>query len=204
MVKLHGVPRALHTNWGALFVGRWWREIWSFLSTKLKYGTRHHTQSQGQVERMNPIISQTLCCLMSDVLDLGRWKEFLPTVEVVVNLLPNRSTRYSPFSITYRCHPMLPVELLKGDESTSVETLSKSWKLSQEVWHQVRVEMEKVVAMQKSYYDNKHRDIKSTIGDLVFLSTQDLRLNGILHKLQRKFCAPYKILERIGTQAYRL
>ena len=36
------------------------------------------------------------------------------------------------------------------------------------------------------------------------LSTQNLRLKGIPHKLERKFCGPYKVVEKIGTQAYRL
>ena len=27
VVKLHGVPRAIHTDRGAQFIGRWWREI---------------------------------------------------------------------------------------------------------------------------------------------------------------------------------
>ena len=57
VVKLHGVPRAIHTHQGAQFVGRWWREIWTLLGTKLKYGTAYHPQSQGQVERMNAIVS---------------------------------------------------------------------------------------------------------------------------------------------------
>ena len=57
---------------------------------------------------------------------------------------------------------------------------------------------------QKKYYDQKHRDMQFAVGDLVLLSTQNLRLKGILHKLQWKFCGPYKILEKIGTQAYRL
>ena len=95
------------------------------LGTKLKSGTAYHPQSQGQVERMNAIVSQTLHCLMSDVPDLSRWREFLPTVEMVVNSLPNRSTGYSPFYLMYGDHPILLVELLKGDEATNVETLSK-------------------------------------------------------------------------------
>ena len=125
MVKLHGVPQAIHTDRGAQFVGRWWREIWTLLGTKLKYGTAYHPQSQGQVERMNAIISQTLHCLMTDVSDLGRWKEYLPTVEMVANSLPNRSIGYSPFYLMYGYHPVLPIELLKGDESTNTETLLK-------------------------------------------------------------------------------
>ena len=60
-----------------------------------------------------------------------------------------------------------------------------------------------MVAQQK-YYNQKHRDISFAVGDTVLLSTQNLRLKGILHKLQWKFCGPYKILEKIGAQAYRL
>ena len=63
------------------------------------------------------------------------------------------------------------------------------------------MQMEKAIAMQKSYYVKKYRGMQVSIGDLVLLSTQNLRLKGILHKLQRKFCGPYKFLESIGTQA---
>ena len=84
VVRLHGVPRAIHTDRGAQFIGRWWREIWTLLGTKLRYGTAYHPQSQGQVERMNAVVSQTLRCLMTDVADLTRWKDYLPTVEMVI------------------------------------------------------------------------------------------------------------------------
>ena len=127
VVRIHRVPRAIHTDRGAQFVGRWWREIWTLLSTKMKYGTAYHPQSQGHVERMNAIVSQTLRCLMSDVPDLHRWTDYLPTIEMVINSLPNRSTGYNPFFLMYGYHPVLPVELLKGDESTNVETLSRFW-----------------------------------------------------------------------------
>ena len=83
---------------------------------------------------MNAIISQTLHCLMSDVPYLGRWREFLPTVEMVVNLLPNGSTGYSPFFLMYGYHSVLPIELLKGDDSTNVETLYEFLNRTQEVF----------------------------------------------------------------------
>ena len=38
---------------------------------------------------------------MSDVSDLTKWTDYLPTVEMVVNSLPNRSTGYSPFFLMY-------------------------------------------------------------------------------------------------------
>ena len=204
VVRLHGVPRAIHTDRGAQFISRWWREIWTLLGMKLRDGTAYHFQSQSQVERMNAVVSQTLHCLLIDVADLTRWKDFLPTVEMVINSLPNRSTRYSPFFLMYGYHPVLPVELLKGDESTNVETVSKFLERTQEVWRNARVQMEKAVMTQKAYYDRKHWDMQFAVGDSVLLSTQNLRLKGIPHKLQWKFCSPYKILEKIGAQAYRL
>ena len=88
---------------------------------------------------MNAIVSQTLRCLMTDVTDMTRWKDFLPTVEMVINSLPNKSTGYSPFFLMYRYYPVLPVELLKGDESTNVETVLRFLERTQEVWRDARV-----------------------------------------------------------------
>ena len=102
---------------------------------------------------------------------------------MVINSLPNRSTGYSPSFLMYGHHPILPVELFKGDESTNVETVSKFLERTQEVWCIARVQMEKAVTTQKAYYDRKHRDIQFAVGDSVLLSTQNLRLKGIPHKL---------------------
>ena len=153
---------------------------------------------------MNAIVSQTLRCLMSDVSDLTKWTDYLSTVEMVVNSLPNKSTGYSPFFLMYGYHLVLPVELLKGDEVTNVETVAKYLERTQAVWRHARAQMEKAVVAQQNYYNKKHRDVQFVVGDTVLLSTHNLRLKGIPHKLQRKFCGPYKILEKIGAQAYRL
>ena len=72
---------------------------------------------------------------MTDVTDLGSVIDYSPTVKMVVNSLPNRSAGYSPFFLMYGYHLVLLVELLKGDESTNVETLSKFLDRTQEVWH---------------------------------------------------------------------
>ena len=93
VVKLHGVPRAIHTDRGAQFVGRVWREIWTLMGTKLKYGSAYHPQSQGQVERMNAVVSQTLRCIMSDVSDLSRWREYLAHRRDGCELAPQQEHR---------------------------------------------------------------------------------------------------------------
>ena len=205
VVRIHGVPQAIHTDQGAQFVGRWWLEIWTLLGTKMKYGTAYHPQSQGQVERMNAIVSQTLRCLMSDVPDLHRWTDYLPTVEMVINSLPKQEYWGTVhFSL---CTGTTQYFL----SSCSREMSLQMSKLYRDFWIERRrsgvkhkCKWRKAVAAQKAYYDRKHRDIQFSVGDLVLLSTQNLRFKGIPHKLQRKFCGPYKVLEKIGAPAYRL
>ena len=47
IVKLHGVPKAIHSDRGPQFIGAGWRGLWSLTGTNLRYGTAYHPQSQG-------------------------------------------------------------------------------------------------------------------------------------------------------------
>ena len=58
--------------------------------------------------------------------------------------------------------------------------------------------------MQAKYYDAKHQDVGYKVGDLVLLSTRNLKIKGIPNKLQKRFVGPFWVLETIGEQAYRL
>ena len=49
-----------------------------------------------------------------------------------------------------------------------------------------------------------HRDVKYKVGDLVLLSTRNIKMKGIPGKLQRRFVRPFRVTETIGQQAYRL
>ena len=119
---------------------------------------------------------------------------------MVVNSLPNRSTGYSPFYLMYGYHPVLPVELLKGDESTKVETLAKYLGRTQEIWRHAQAHMKKAVAMQKSYYNRKHRDVQYTVGDFVLLSTQNLKLKAFRKSCSGNFAALTKLWKRLGLK----
>ncbi|KAI3736002.1 hypothetical protein L6452_15532 [Arctium lappa] len=60
---------------------------------------------------------------------------------------------------------------------------------------------------QKSYADRRRRPIEFSVGDLVMLKVSPWK--GVLRfrkhgKLNPRFIGPFKILERVGKQAYRL
>ena len=60
---------------------------------------------------------------------------------------------------------------------------------------------------QKSYANNRRRDLVFEVGDMVFLRISPwkgvLRF-GKLGKLSPRYIGPYRIVERIGEVAYRL
>ena len=84
----------------------------------------------------------------------------------------------------------------------------KMWPLSSKgshptgVWHGKN--LQRSVGLQQKYYDQKHRDVHYNVGDLVLLSTRNLKMKGTPAKLQRRFVGPFKIIEVIGQQAYKL
>ena len=42
IVKLHGVPKAIHADRGPQFIGAVWKGLWSLTGTSLRYGTAYH------------------------------------------------------------------------------------------------------------------------------------------------------------------
>ena len=57
--KLHGVPCILYSDRESVFIRTFWREPWSVLGTQLRFSTAYHPQTQGVIETMNQLVSQT-------------------------------------------------------------------------------------------------------------------------------------------------
>lgn len=202
--KLHGVPKILYSDRGSVFTGDFWRTLWATLGTQLHFSTAYHPQTQGVIEKMNQLVSQTLRCIIHQLGDVSEWKAHLATVEFAINSLPNRSTGYSPFYLNYGYHPVVPSELIKGDEDVKNEAVLGFVNRLRTVWIQAKQNLEQSVAQQKKYYDKRHRAVHFDVGQYVLLSTANLRMKHVPSKLQRKFVGPFKIVERIGVLAYRL
>ena len=171
---------------------------------QLHFSTAYHSQTQGVIEKMNQLVSQTLRCVIQQLGDASDWKTHLATVEFAINSLPNRSTGYSLFYLNYGYHPVVPSEFLKGDEeirnelvSLFVQRLHNTWKIAQQ-------NLEKSMQAQKKYYDKKRKDVQFSVGDLVLLSTTNLRMKNVPSKLQRKFVGPFSIVDKISPLVYKL
>ena len=202
--KLHGIPRCIYSDRGPQFCNRFWRALWDSFGTSVRFSSAYHPQTQGMVERMNSVVSQTLRCLIHSLENERDWKRLLPTVELSINSLPNRSTGYSPFYLNYGFHPVAPVQLLDTSTVSKVESVNNFVDRIQQVWLKAKQNIQKAQIQQQRYYDARHKPESFEEGSYVLLSTQNLRMKGTPSKLRRRFAGPFKIIQRVGNQAYKL
>ena len=202
--KLHGIPRALHSDRDVRFTSAFWKELWKLTGTSLRFSTAYHPQTQGQVERTNAVIEQVIRCLIDESRDIANWDQNLSTVEFCLNSQVNRSTGFSPFYLLYGYHPITPLQLLSDESDTSVELVSRFSRRLSRIYRQAKKNLHIANESYKRRYDSRHRPIEYQTDDLVLLSTQNMRFKETPAKLQRRYVGPFRIIERIGTQAYRL
>ena len=147
---------------------------------------------------MNAVVSQTLRCLLTETNDKKSWENSLPTVEMVINSMPNKSTGFSPFYLNYGHEPVLPMQLLCGKEKISTESVASFIRRVTSDWELAQSNLQRSVALQQKYYDQRHRDVHYEVGDLVLLSTRNLKMKGTPAKLQQRFVGPFRVIETIG------
>ena len=123
---------------------------------------------------MNQLVFQTLCYVIHQLGDVSKWKTHLPTVKFAINLLLNESMGYSPFYLNYGYHPVVPSELIKGDEFVRNKFVSNFVQKLRDVWTMVQQNKEKSVQEQKRYYDKRRWDVHFAVGDLILLSITNL------------------------------
>ena len=147
---------------------------------------------------MNAVVSQTLRCLLHETNEKKSWEFMLPTVEMVINSMPNSSTGFSPYYLNYGREPVMPVQLLCGNEKVSTESVASFIQRTTSDWELARENLKRSVEAQQKYYNRKHRDIGYAMGDMVLLSTRNLKMKRIPGKLQKRFVGPFLVTETIG------
>lgn len=110
----------------------------------------------------------------------------------------------TPFFIMYGYHPEIRWQIeddsIEGEVPAANERIKQLQALRDETAERLRSAIE---AQAKSY--NKHHDSKTyKVGNLVMLATKNLKQKRPSKKLSHKFIGPFRIVDKIGAQAYRL
>src|ERR1044072_1192854 len=165
--------------------------------------TAYHPQTYGQTERTIQSLEDLVRACVLD--HKGSWDELLPLIEFTYNNSYHASIGMAPYEALYgrRCRTPLcwhqdGERLLIGPEL--VQQTTEKVKL-------IREKMKTSQSRQKSYADNRRKDLEFEAGDHVFLRvTQTTGVGRAIKskKLTPKFIGPYQITERVGPVAYRI
>ncbi|KAK3534511.1 hypothetical protein QTP86_016580 [Hemibagrus guttatus] len=157
-------------------------------------------QFTSRAERLNQEIGHFLRSYCSR--EQQRWSEFLPWAEYAQNSLTHSSTGLTPFQCVLGYQP--PLFPWSGEPS-SVPAVEEWYRRSQEVWERAHVRLQRAVRRQRIQADRHRRPHPAyQVGQMVWLSTRNLRLRLPCRKLSHKFIGPFEIVRQVNPMAYRL
>jgi hypothetical protein len=203
IVCRYGIPKGIVSDRGSVFTSAYWSSFCYEAHMKRRLSTAYHPQTDGQTERQNQTLEQYLRCYCSEQQD--DWAELLPMAEFASNNSVSATLQVSPAYALMGYNPSLHADQTRvepaGGEVPSAEervqrlhrereTLEQLWRRAQE-W-------------QTSAYNKKHEAKSYKVGDLVLLSLKNLKIRAPSKKLAPRQQGPYRILDAVGAQAYRL
>ena len=174
--------------------------IWKF---RLHFSTAFHPQTDGQSERTIQTLEDMLRAYVMEF--KGSWDTHLALMKFSYNNSYQASIEMAPFESLYGRKCRTPVcwdevgkRRLVGPEL--VQITSEKVKV---VRDNLKIQRDR----QRSYADNRRRDLQFEIGDRVLLKSSPWK--GVLRfgkrgKLSSRFIGPYEILSKVGPVAYKL
>jgi transposase InsO family protein len=199
----YGSPTGIISDRDTRITSKFWAEICSYSLIKRRLSTVFHPQTDGQTEILNRILENYLRAYTS--LEQMNWSRLLGGAEYAYNNSRSSSTKITPFQALYGYDPDLRIDInsaadsaTKGEAPAAYERIIRLHELRERLKEQLLQSQER----QTKYYNQRHIPKLFKRGNLVKLSTRNLRLKD--KKLQPRWIGPLRVLERIGAQAYRL
>ena len=172
---LFGAPAYLVSDQGKAFMGHVITHLCELYGVQKLRTSPYHTQTNGQVERMN----QTIICMIGKLEEDKKacWSKHLPELLMAYNATRSAVTGYSPYYLLFGRRPRIPVDYLfptlhdsphQTKTEVSVVTMQKRLK---EAFAVARHLTSEEVAKQCWYYDCKAGAVALQPGDVVMAHT---------------------------------
>ena len=203
--KLHGNPKIIVSDRDPIFTGNFWTELFSCLGTQLAHSSSYHPQSDGKTEIVNKCLEGYLRCFVSD--KQTQWVKWLPLAEWWYNTSFHTATKMTPFMALYGYQPPSITSYLR--ENSKVQAVEHHIEHQQQVLQLLKDNLVLAQNRMKQQADQHRSERSFDVGDWVFLRLQPYKQMSLKqakkdNKLSPKYYGPYKVLQKIGTMAYKL
>uniref|UniRef100_A0A2N9HNF0 RNA-directed DNA polymerase n=1 Tax=Fagus sylvatica TaxID=28930 RepID=A0A2N9HNF0_FAGSY len=202
IVKLYGLPKTIVSDRDVKFMSYFWKTLWHLVGTKLKFSAAYHPQTDGQTEVVNRSLGNLLRCLVGD--HARTWDSILPIAQFAYNNSVNRTIGMSPFEVVHGYKARKPLDLLPMSPHVR---MSESAEAFARHVHDLHKDISNRIHSSNTRYkvqaDSRRRHLEFAVGDYVMIRIRPERFpSGTVKKLQARSAGPFKVLKRIGSNAY--
>lgn len=194
----HSVPQTIITDKGSCFISNDFQNFCKNYGIKIKFCSTAHPETNAVCERSHDVFQR---CMAKKVTNEKNWDKFVDEVVYSYNITHHKVINMSPFFALYGRNPRLPNEnIYPVDDSFLSETQSVRHKQVKEQAYRNTIEAQ---VKNKKDFDKKHRELNLYPGDLVAIKISQ-KIPGKVQKWQKRWIAPFKVLEQIGPITYKL
>lgn len=197
-----GLPKELLTDNGTNFRSKIMSTLCKSYNIKKIFTAPYRPQTDGQCERTNRVIGDTLSMTVNDNCD--DWDLKLHLVTQSYNSIVHSATGFTPYEIIFGRKPRTPTQLaldINVDRPADERPTEERFK---EIHDQARRKLDKERTRQKVQYDKTtHDPIPYRVGDIVLIKKEDHRASKS-NKFDHKWTGPFEIVREINQVAFRI
>ena len=209
IVLEHGRPSVILVDNASQFNSRYFRENCDSLNIKVHFTPKYCPQSN-EVERYNRTLKQCLAIYAKD--NHTSWDVHLKFVLFALRTAVSEVTGFTPAKLVFGRELRGIQELFDpvhrtrhGEFDPSKYNLTLQAELAI-IHSRVEKAVKRAKLAQGHHYNLRHRKVNFEIGDLVFRKNfpHSSKIDHIAAKLSPRFVGPFKIVEKLSTDQYRL
>lgn len=196
----YGTPTSVVSDRDSRITSAFWAEICQHEIIQRRLSTAFHPQTDGQSEALNRIVEDYLRAYCAD--EPVAWVNLLPLAQFAYNNSINAATKTTPNNLLYGMDCSIRMQIADNTPRGRIPEATARIEKLHELRQSLRERLAQGNERMTKYYNQKHIPKQFKKGQLVKLSTRNLKVK--YPKLAPRWIGPFRILERIGGQAYRI